>query len=287
MSTEQMITYARQHFPALIQPRSLDSHKGSFGSIGIIGGAQGMTGAALLSARAALYQGAGRIYIGFAQSSLPFAVDFNYPELMLRTATDILNLNHITAWVIGCGLGVDNDSLAILEKTLTLHPAIPKILDADALNLIAKNNIDLPHEEGDIIITPHPLEASRLLNLSAIDVQNNREATAKALAAKFNAWVVLKGHQSVICSPNGVTSLNTSGNPSLATGGTGDVLAGMIGALIAQGIPIEQAVRGGVWLHGASADYCSQYVTQGQIGLTASEVALHARTIRNLLFQIT
>lgn len=132
------------------------------------------------------------------------------------------------------------------------------------------------------ILTPHPSEAARLLHCETSDIQADRAGAAREIVERYQAWVVLKGHQTLIASPSGLLISNQTGNPGLASGGTGDVLAGMIGALLAQSIPIEQAVSGAVWLHGAAADYLvSQGI--GPIGMCATEVIEAARTLRNQL----
>lgn len=269
-------------FPDLFTPRKAATHKGSFGTVGIIGGGAGMTGAALLAARAALHLGAGKVLCGFAQTPSPMACDPVQPELMCRDALGLIKGDlGVTSWVAGCGAGTQPYARQALAALFAARGAVPLVVDADALNLIAAGDIDDGWgDDGPVVLTPHPAEAARLLACHWADVQADRQAAACRLATRFRAWVVLKGAATVMCSPDGRVSINTSGNPGLATAGTGDVLAGMLGSLIAQGIGIEQAVRGGVWLHGAAADACVADGL-GPIGLTAGELAVKARWLRN------
>lgn len=280
MNIETLSVFARQHFPMLCQPRPEKSHKGTFGNVGVIGGNTGMVGAALLAGRAALLQGAGRVYIGFAQTELPLMVDPLHLELMLKTAHHLVQNQTITAWVIGCGLGVDESSLTLLYELFARHPKASKVIDADALNLISQHRINIAQWEGVHVVTPHPLEAARLLGCDMAAIEEDREKAARQLATVLRAWVVLKGHHSIICSPKGEMNINKSGNACLASAGTGDVLAGIIGALLAQGMPIQEAVGAGVWLHGAAADYLVKN-NSVPIGITAYEIAQAARTVRN------
>ncbi|MBC9905546.1 NAD(P)H-hydrate dehydratase [Achromobacter xylosoxidans] len=271
----------RAALPALFAPRGRDTHKGSFGTVGVVGGGPGMTGAALLAARAALKTGAGKVLVGFAQDAAPLACDPQQPELMLRDARSLLEEDWgVTAWVAGCGIGTGALAANALSELFVLRRAAPLVLDADGLNLLARGDIQPNWGEGTVVLTPHPAEAGRLLGVDTAEVQADRPAAARKLALRYRAWIVLKGAGTVVSSPDGDLRVNTSGNPGLATAGTGDVLAGMLGSLIAQKLPLDQAVAGAVWLHGAAAD---ALVAQGvgPIGLTAGELADAARALRN------
>lgn len=273
---------ADSFYPALFAPRDPSTHKGSFGTLAVIGGGPGMTGAALLAARAALHLGAGKVLVGFAEATPALSCDPLQPELMCRDALSVINGDFgVTAWVLGCGAGTRPYTIEAIAAVLRTRGAAPLVIDADALNLIAAGSLEPEWgTEGPVVMTPHPAEAARLLACSASDIQNDRAGAARRLAQRFDAWIVLKGAGTVMSDPQGSLSVNTSGNPGLATAGTGDVLAGMLGSLIAQGVPLDQAIRGGVWLHGASADACVDAGT-GPIGLTAGELAVHARWLRN------
>lgn len=265
---------------ALPAPRLKNSHKGSYGSIAVLGGAATMTGAALLAARAALLCGAGRVYCGLLADDAP-AVDFGQPELMLRDCDSLLQLEAISAWVVGPGMGRSPKAVSLLHKALQ-QPA-PLLLDADALHLIAENS-DLQAElmpRAATILTPHPGEAASLLTCSTAEIQQDRIAAALKIAQQYHAIVVLKGCGSIVATPDGRWFINASGNPGLSSAGMGDVLAGIIGSLIAQGMAPLDATLLGIYLHGAAAD---SLVADGigPVGLTASEVAQEARNLLNI-----
>jgi ADP-dependent NAD(P)H-hydrate dehydratase len=274
---------AQAQFPALCQPRSSQSHKGTFGTLGIVGGSEGMAGSITLAGIAALHCGCGKVWLGFHQPALPMPLLAQQPEIMLSTAGRLLQRSDITAWVIGCGLGTDTSAVTMLTECLQQN-STTMLLDADALNLVAQQPALLTSNQNkqNIILTPHPGEAARLLHCSISEIQSNRHQAVRRLAEQYDAWVVLKGHQSLIASPNGRVQQNETGNAGLATAGSGDVLAGIIGSLLAQRIPPEQAVYAGVWLHGAAADILAASET-GPIGLCASEIAAAVRWLRNRL----
>lgn len=271
---------------ARIHPRTFDSHKGSFGTLGIIGGHESMEGAALLAARAALLAGCGKVFVGIA-STRALAVDLLQPELMLRSPDQLVTHGDelgISAWAIGCGMGRDDDAHDILSRVLAETAGMPRIMDADALYWLSRDVYLATRVGGQTIMTPHPLEAARLLGIDVEQVQADRGQAACAIAARFDTVVVLKGAGTVVAEPSGQWSLNTSGNPGLASAGTGDVLTGIIGTLLAQGMATADAARCGVWIHGAAADLLVAE-GHGPIGLTASEVVLGARRIINQLAQ--
>lgn len=266
-------------------PRARNSHKGSFGSLGVVGGNRGMVGAALLAARAAILCGTGKVRAGLLSSDAP-GVDFERPEIMLGTVDDALEMEVIVA---GCGAGQSPSatSVSMFERTVMptlIATAKPVVFDADALNAIAYNaslETDLmTRRQGPTILTPHPAEAARLLHRGTPEVTDDRVGAAVALAQRFNAYVVVKGAGSVCASPDGRWSINTTGNAGLAAAGSGDVLAGMIGAFLAQKLEPAQALQYAVCLHGAAADSCVAR-GMGPIGLTAMDVALEARTLLN------
>jgi len=270
----------RQNLPALFAPRPADAHKGTCGTVAVVGGGAGMAGAVLLAARAALKTGAGKVLAGFAQASCPLACDPLQPELMLRDAASLFQAGlPVDAWVAGCGLGTDAQARATLDALFAQRGDAPLVLDADGLNLLAGGALPA-WGTGPVILTPHPAEAARLLGTDTRAVQADRPAAARALASRHGAWVVLKGAGTLVCRPDGLCLRNITGNAGLATAGTGDVLAGMLGSLVAQGIALDQAVPGAVWLHGAAADALVA-ARIGPIGLTAGELADAARQLRN------
>ncbi len=244
------------------------SHKGSFGDLSVIGGAAGMAGAVILAARMAAMAGAGRVFAGFAGPAP--AYDSQSPELMCRSA-ETLDLSRGAA-VAGPGLGMARPAVDLLAKVLSSN--LPLVLDADALNLIATEpglGQKLASRRAASLLTPHPLEAARLLGCASDVVQADRLEAAKVLAQRFNAVVILKGSGSIIAHPDGRLVINTSGNPALATAGSGDVLAGLCGALLAQHWPLWEAALAACWLHGTAADVLVAAGT-GPAGLTASEL---------------
>ncbi len=261
-------------------PRSANSHKGSFGNAAILGGSTGMVGAALLAGRAALHLGAGRVYVGLLAENAP-VVDFSQPELMLRPPSELFTIQPLDCLIAGPGLGQSAQALSWLETTLSGEYVL--VLDADALNLIAQHPDlaeNLSQRKAATILTPHPAEAARLLKTDSTAVQKNRMNAALQIAQHFNCYVALKGSGSICCFPGGKRYLNTSGNPALSTAGTGDVLAGIIGALIAQGLNPDRALLLAVYLHGATADRWAQQ-NQGMVGMVASEVIAAARSLLN------
>ncbi len=264
-----------------LPPRALNSHKGRYGDVVIIGGASGMVGAALLAGRAALKLGAGRVLVGLLAEGP--SVDFVQPELMLRSVEELLERKNIGAGVIGPGLGQSDAGLHALSRAIKLDA--PIVLDADALNILATSKglkSSLQQREQATLLTPHPAEAARLLGLETSVVQEDRIAAAQDLASEFNACVVLKGCGSICALAEGAWCINTSGNPGMASAGMGDVLSGILGALLAQGATAPSALLAGVHLHGLAADELVMQGT-GPSGLTATETIDAARTVWNRL----
>jgi len=255
-------------FASVLAPRRRNSHKGSYGDVAVLGGAHGMQGAAVLAARGALYAGAGRVFVAAIDPGA--GLDAAQPEIMFRDGAGF-SFENRTA-VAGPGMGDSVVATRLFSKLL--DGAGPLLVDADALNLLAASpdlQARLAAHEGPVVLTPHPLEAARLLGVTTPVVQADRLENARELAMRLNAVVVLKGAGSVIARPDGEVAINTTGNPGLATGGSGDVLAGLCGALLAQGWPAWEAALGAVWLHGAAADRLVRGGT-GPIGLTAGEL---------------
>jgi hydroxyethylthiazole kinase-like uncharacterized protein yjeF len=268
----------RPRLPPILARRTRKTHKGTFGRACIIGGAEGLVGAALLAGRTAIRLGAGRVVVGLVARHPPL-VDWEAPELMLREA-DAVGTDH-DAWVVGPGLGGGERALAIVEKVAAMDR--PLVIDADALNAIAGDatlRATIARRTAPTLATPHPAEAGRLLQCAPADVQADRVDAAARLASMLNAHVVLKGAGSVLARPDGTFDINASGNPALATAGSGDVLAGLLGALLAQGIEADAALRIGVCVHGAAADMLVARGV-GPLGVTASEVIDAARALIN------
>jgi ADP-dependent NAD(P)H-hydrate dehydratase / NAD(P)H-hydrate epimerase len=263
----------------VLPPRPRNSHKGSFGSVGILGGAPGMTGALLLAGRAALKLGAGRVYCAALGGRME--VDPDQPELMLPELETLLAMQHLNCLVVGPGLGQSEAARAILERALRFP--LPLALDADALNLLAGSpelKLALMQRQSPTLLTPHPAEAARLLDCSTGEIQADRVQAALKLASEYRSPTVLKGVGSVCANPDGRWFVNNTGNSGLASAGMGDVLSGMLAAFLAQGLAAEEALKLAVYLHGLAADELVAEGT-GPVGLMAGEVIQRARLILN------
>jgi len=273
-------TIALGLFSALLKPRLRNTHKGHHGNAGLLGGAPGMVGGALLAARAALKLGSGRVYVGLLDKDAP-ALDPLQPELMLRAPEDLL-ATPLTALACGPGLGTGKDAHALLETACKL--TIPLVLDADALNLVAREGhlqVAIASRRAATLLTPHPAEAARLLECDAATIEADRVTAAIELATRYNAYVALKGCGTLVAAPDSAWFINTSGNPGLSTAGAGDVLTGMITALLAQNWPPLSALLAAVHLHGVAADDLVA-AGCGPVGLAAGEVIDSARARFNL-----
>ncbi|OIP18761.1 MAG: bifunctional ADP-dependent (S)-NAD(P)H-hydrate dehydratase/NAD(P)H-hydrate epimerase [Comamonadaceae bacterium CG2_30_59_20] len=252
---------------ALTTNRAHASHKGSYGDVVVVGGASGMSGAALLAASAALHGGAGRVFVSLLNDQ-PLRLDTTQPELMFREL-GTLPLETMSV-VCGCGGGT------AIAKHLPelLKSAKQLVIDADGLNAIAQSAplqgllAERGLQQRATILTPHPLEAARLLACSAADIQADRLTSAQQLARRFACTVVLKGSGTVIAQADALPVINPTGNARLATGGTGDVLAGLTGARLAGGLGAFDAACQAVYQHGAVADHWPQAQA-----LTASQLA--------------
>ena len=231
------------------------SHKGSYGDVAVIGGAPGMAGAAWMAASAALHGGAGRVFLGLLDPHASETVGAQ-PELMLRRPESI----DLAAMTVVCGCGGSDAVHAVLPRVIAMSARL--VLDADALNAVARDpalQTLLAARRGQgrehpTVLTPHPLEAARLLGVDTAALQSDRPKAARDLAARYGAVVALKGSGSIIAAPDARTAINLSGNARLATAGTGDVLAGMVGAALARSESAVEAARSAVWRHGDLAD---------------------------------
>jgi NAD(P)H-hydrate epimerase len=273
---------ARDWCQGLLPSRDPGGHKGTYGKVLVVGGSPGMTGALCLAAKAALRSGAGLV-TALVPASLHHILETKTTEVMTCPLPDVdggyLSEGAVEPFlqaaekaavvVIGMGLGDHGQTVRWLHQVL---PAIkvPVVLDADGLNgLVGHTNL-LSRMAGPVVVTPHPGEMSRLVGISVARVQDSRIKIARQAAAEWKAIVVLKGAGTIIANPEGDVYLNTSGNPGMATGGTGDVLAGVIAGLIAQGLEAGHAAGVGVFVHGAAGDAAARI--KGQIGLIAGDV---------------
>lgn len=274
-------------FPHVFKARAEDSHKGTFGTLAVVGGSAGMSGAPVLAASAAMYLGCGKVWAGFNQETLPFSVIAGFPEIMLDTADGLTKRQGINAWVVGCGLGTGRAAVGTLAGILAEHTDKPVLLDADALNILSTDaeTRNLARGCENLILTPHPAEAARLLGTTVAQVQADRTVAVRKIGAIFGATVVLKGHKTLVAAPDTEIYVNESGNAGLATAGSGDVLGGIIGSLLAQDVPVFEAACAGVWLHGAAADVIKESAGIAA-GLLAGEIAPAARWLRNWITEL-
>jgi len=267
----------------LVGPRAADSHKGDFGRLTLAAGSMGKTGAAYLAAMGALRSGAGLVTVATPASCLPIVASMG-PAFMtvdlpddggMVTAAAVDRLLEQTHDVIACGPGLGRSAtVAEFVRALLDRATCPLVLDADAITVLADDPGRLSgSEERDVIITPHPGEMARLIGGSIADVQHNRLEVATDFATTHRVHVILKGHRTVIATPEGHVFINPTGNPGMATGGTGDVLTGMIAAWLAQLLDAEAACRLAVFLHGAAGDLAE--AREGQAAMTATDLLDH------------
>ena len=262
---------------AYLPPRRPCAHKGDFGHVLVVGGDHGMSGAARLAGEAALRGGAGLVSLA-TRPEHAAAISAARPELMCHGVSDAMSLQAMlqprlrraTVLAIGPGLGQDGWGRQLLGAALASR--LPLVVDADALNLLAVE----PMCRTQWVLTPHPGEAARLLGLATAEVQADRLAAARALQQKYGGTLVLKGAGTLIVDSVGGVSLCDAGNPGMASGGMGDVLTGLIAALMAQGLVCDDAARLGVCLHAAAADRAAM---AGQRGLLASDLFLPLREL--------
>ena len=266
---EEYATLTKEEALSNIRKRAFDSNKGDFGKILTICGSRNMTGCVYLCNQAAVEIGAGLITAAFPECIYDTVTAKLIEPLMLplpsnengrimtdaRTLYEKLEKSDIVA--IGCGIGADNDTKELV-KFIIRNCTSTLILDADALNCIAKDTEILKEAQCDIIITPHPGEMSRLTGMSIGELQNNRTETAMNFAKEYGVTVLLKCANTVIADKNGRLFINTTGNPSMARGGSGDVLTGLIAGLVPQTEDLFTAVSTACYIHGATADYVTE-----------------------------
>ena len=267
---------------ALLPRRPLESHKADFGNLAVVAGSRGKTGAAILAARGALRGGAGLVTVICAESLAPLVVS-SLPEAMTSglpasegalaaagAPAAVRALRGFDAAVIGPGLSTAAETVRFLEAVVA-GTRLPLVADADALNAFAGRVRFFARHRGPVVLTPHPGEAGRLLGRSTSAVQADRLGAVRALARRSRAVCVLKGSRTLIAAPSGEVVVNPTGTPLLAAAGTGDVLAGLLGALIVAGLPVFDAAVAGVWLHGAAAEALTGRF--GDSGMLAHEAA--------------
>jgi ADP-dependent NAD(P)H-hydrate dehydratase / NAD(P)H-hydrate epimerase len=270
---------------ALVQQRPAEANKGSYGHVLVIGGSLGKAGAAAMAGMAALRAGAGLSTVAIARSSLTTAASF-HPEVMTEPLSETeqgtialtdLNSGRLdeivkgkTVLAVGPGISRNPASAQFVREVVQKY-RVPIVLDADGLNAFDGKTEDLSGADRTLVITPHPGEMSRLTELTIADVQKDRIGVARSFAEKHQLIVVLKGHRTVVAFPDGDVWVNPTGNPGMATGGTGDVLTGMTAGLIAQNSQsIAKAVIGAVYLHGLAGDVACEHM--GEQSLVATDL---------------
>ncbi|HXG52619.1 MAG TPA: NAD(P)H-hydrate dehydratase [candidate division Zixibacteria bacterium] len=266
----------------LIPVREADSHKGTYGHLLIVAGSRGKTGAAIMASRAAMRTGAGLVTLAAPRSLndiLAGALVEAMTEPLKENAAEEMEspddeewrrlLQRKSALVFGPGIGV-TDATRRMIRWLLRNLEAPWVIDADGLNNLALEIDRLAKAKSAPILTPHPGEMARLLGVETAAISRDRVGAARSFAAAHRCYLVLKGARTVIATPEGRVSINPTGNPGMASGGMGDVLAGMIGALLSQGFPPGEAARLGVYLHGYVGDRIA--ARKGEIGLIASDL---------------
>ena len=255
----------------LFPKRAADSHKGTYGTVLTVCGKEGMAGACILSAKAAFRCGAGLVACAVPRCIYP-VVAVAVPEAVFSVDNDEAYLKKASAVLVGCGLGNDEEARRRVAAVLS-RCCVPVVVDADGINALSQHILTEKETEAlPMILTPHPAELARLLACSVAHVQGDRDNAAVEAARRYHAVVVLKGHQTVIADENGVFYRNQTGNPGLATAGSGDVLAGMIVSLLAQGLSLRDAARCGVYFHGLAGDRAAHKLSQH--ALMASDLLL-------------
>ncbi|MCL0049687.1 NAD(P)H-hydrate dehydratase [Peptococcaceae bacterium] len=267
-----------------IPKRKLDAHKGNFGRVLIVAGSKGMTGAALLTAKACLRAGAGLVTLAVPEQ-IHSIVSAKAPEIMtypllgteegtvsegaLQEILDKVDNDKIDVLAVGPGLSLNDETITLVTGLLK-KIKIPLILDADGLNALAENPEILKDSTAPIVITPHPGEMARLLGASTAEVQQKRLDITMRYAKEWGVTLLLKGARTLIASPDGMLYINSTGNPGMATAGSGDVLAGIITGFVAQGLSMHHAAAAGAYLHGMAGDKGSAEL--GQNALMAGDV---------------
>ncbi|KNF09186.1 bifunctional NAD(P)H-hydrate repair enzyme Nnr [Gottschalkia purinilytica] len=265
----------------MIPKRKKESHKGTYGRVGIIGGSKGMSGSAYLSCKSALRSGSGLVY-AIVPETISDIISIKSTETIVIPINDsgkghftdnsidevISQIRDMDVIAIGSGIGVDSYRIELVRKVLR-STDIPVVIDADGINCISKERDILKNRKGVTIITPHPGELSRLLDVSISDIQTNRIKYSKLASKEYNVITVLKGNNTIVCDSHNVY-INTTGNPGMATAGSGDVLTGIIASFLGQKFdPIKSSILA-VYIHGLSGDISA--LQKGEYGTIATDI---------------
>lgn len=288
-----LLTHER--ISSILKPRRNDAHKGSTGHVFVCGGSPGKTGAAAMTAMAAMRAGAGLVTLGVPQSLHPVIesttlevmscpLSENSEGFLSESSFDAImhNVSGKKCIAIGPGLGTDPSTKKLVVRLLS-EVQIPVILDADGLNLLAGQTDELKKLKSTAVLTPHPGEMSRLTGIPVSQIQKSRVDCAREFAMEFNVHLVLKGAGTVIAHPDGRVFINSTGNSGMASGGMGDILTGIIAGFIAQNYPVEDAAKLGVFLHGAAGDALSEsmgpfgYLASDMLKILPEQIGIHAK----------
>lgn len=267
---------------SLVPPRPKDSHKGTYGYLLVIAGSAGLTGAACLTCESALRAGVGMATLGLPRS-LNIAMEARLTETMTRplpeTSTQSLSLRAFDAiaemskrmhvMAVGPGLSTNPETQQLVRK-LAAEIDLPMVIDADGLNALAGHTDVLVSRSNPTIISPHPGEMSRLTGISISDIERDRQGVALTHAKKWRVELILKGAPSVVATSDGIAYVNTTGNPGMSTAGSGDVLTGILAALLGQGLKARNAAILGTYLHGLAGDIAAERFTSW--GMVAGDI---------------
>lgn len=269
-------------YQAFLPKRRSDMHKGDAGRVLVVAGSKGMTGAACLTAESAMRCGSGLVTLALPESEQPVAATKLTEAMTLAlpakegkiasSAKEVImeKAAESDVCILGPGLGNTEATLPVIKELLMNH--LPLLLDADGLNALCGHIDILKNKRCAVVLTPHPGEMARLLDCSVTDIEENREETAVRFAKEYGVTLVLKGHHTIIASPLGEIHVNESGNSGMATGGMGDVLSGVIGSFIGQGLNPYHAALLGVFLHGLAGDMAASEI--GKFGMIAGDVLM-------------
>ncbi|WP_313756137.1 NAD(P)H-hydrate dehydratase [Tissierella sp.] len=265
----------------LLPKREKDSHKGTYGRVAIIGGSRGMVGAPYLTSMAALRTGSGLVYT-IIPKSLETIMSIKLTEAIVKSAEDnkgyftkdslidiLKGIENMNVLAIGPGIGADEERAYLIEGIIK-NCNIPIVLDADGINCLSFNPSILYNRNQSIVITPHPGELARFLGKNIKEIQENRIYYSKYTSHKYNIIVVLKGCNTIVAEPSGELYINATGNPGMATAGSGDLLTGIIASFIGQGIRPFDAAKLGVFCHGLAGDLATAY--KGEYGIISTDI---------------
>src|SRR5699024_5551034 len=266
----------------LLKKRRKNTHKGRYGRVGVIAGSKGMTGAPYLVCQSALKTGSGLVY-NILPESLTDVMSIKLTEAIIKPINDkgkgqftiesikpiLKEIKTMNVLALGPGMGIDKERSKVVQEIIKSSNSTLEI-DADGLNTVAKYINILNESKSSVIITPHPGEMGRLLNKDINEIEEKREYYVKYLSEKYNVITVLKGYETIVAAPNGEIYINSTGNPGMATAGSGDVLTGIMTSLLGQGLEIFDVAKLGVYIHGLAGDRARDKI--GEYGMIATDI---------------